>query len=226
MSTTNVRPSTASHFLHNSESSLENTTKLLIEEEPPSNTEWAILCDHFTSTCELEINSGFNEDLNDKHMPVQWPLERLVLSAKIQYLSRQSDIQLTNMSQLGKEWMAKKNNASCLTENSPREPKAKPITSGGSHLLSKEPSTLSGLYANFPPNPTNRHFRGHVLLCESDLWKEWALFGSNLIIYQASIAFLYAICTSIRRDAGGHLEELVDWTELKNSYSPFQCSVR
>lgn len=302
-----------------------NTTKLLIEEDPPSNTEWAILGDHFTSVCELEINSGFNEDLNDKDMPVHWPLERLVLSgvcgevtrsphilqgcikhlilyftmelrfegptsdellhmnqeaiacgeAKIQYLSRQSDIQLVNMSQLGKEWMAKKNNAPRLTENSPREPETQPIANEESrlhtleiiendaldaflrmsaalpHLVStvtsltlrstslgqdfgwfpeslfpktlsqlvalktlnlsvgavfKEPSTLSGLYANFPPNLTNLHFRGPVVLCQSDRWKEWVSAFSNKVFLPRLERLAFVLDLYYMPDEYGRLE--------------------
>ncbi|KAL4739063.1 hypothetical protein BDV11DRAFT_170443 [Aspergillus similis] len=274
------------------------TTKLLIEEDPPSNTEWAILGGHFTNVRDLEIDSGFNEDLNDRDMPVHWPLERLVLSgvcgevtksphilqgrikhlilfftmelrfegptsdelsrmnqeaiargeAKMQYLNRRSDIQLINMSQLGKEWMAKKYNAPGLTENPQPEPETVPtggeesrlrtleiiendaldaflrMSAALPHLVAtvtsltlrstslgrdfawfserlfpktlaqlhaletlnlsvgavfKEPSTLSGLYANFPPNLTTLHLRGPIRLCRSERWEEWVSAFSN-----------------------------------------------
>ncbi|KAL4984217.1 hypothetical protein BDW68DRAFT_167462 [Aspergillus falconensis] len=58
----------------------KDTRKLRIEEDTPSDTEWSILAEHFTSVRDLELESGFNEELNDRNMPVHWPLERLLVS--------------------------------------------------------------------------------------------------------------------------------------------------
>ncbi|WEW58559.1 hypothetical protein PRK78_004027 [Emydomyces testavorans] len=49
---------------------------LRIIEDTPSDTEWAILGDHFTSVTELEMDTGFDEALNDAKMPLHWPLKR------------------------------------------------------------------------------------------------------------------------------------------------------
>lgn len=54
---------------------------LKIEEDPPSDLEWKVLGDHFSQIKELEMDSGFQEDLNDKHMPLHWPIERLLISS-------------------------------------------------------------------------------------------------------------------------------------------------
>lgn len=54
---------------------------LRIEDDTPSDAEWSILSDHFTSVKDLKMNSDFNEDLNDGPLPQHWPLERLVLSS-------------------------------------------------------------------------------------------------------------------------------------------------
>ncbi|KAL4974600.1 hypothetical protein BDW66DRAFT_139557 [Aspergillus desertorum] len=269
-----------------------DTTKLLIEEDPPSNTEWSILGDHFTSVRDLKIDSGFNEYLNDRDMPVHWPVERLTLSdvcgevtksphilhgrikhlilyctagmrfegptsdelyhmndevikrheARLQSLGRNSNIQFINMSQLGEEWMAKKYNNVGLSDNPPLEPENQPVDGEKSRLRTleiiendaldtflrmsaalphvvatvtsltlrstslgrdfdwfseklfpdvlaqldalealnlsvgavfKEPSTLSGLYASFPPNLTTLHFRGPVSLWRAEEWEDW-----------------------------------------------------
>lgn len=53
---------------------------LTIQDDPPSDTEWALLSDHFTGVRDLEIDTGFNEDLNDRKMPLHWPLDRLMIS--------------------------------------------------------------------------------------------------------------------------------------------------
>ncbi|KAJ0421281.1 hypothetical protein BJY00DRAFT_110441 [Aspergillus carlsbadensis] len=58
----------------------KDTTILTIGEDPPSDTEWGILGKHFTSVRDLTMDSGFNEELNDKLMPIHWPLEKLQLS--------------------------------------------------------------------------------------------------------------------------------------------------
>ncbi|KAM5439970.1 hypothetical protein McanMca71_005029 [Microsporum canis] len=54
---------------------------LRIDHDTPSNTEWSLLSKHFTSLKELELEAGYNEDLNDKSMPTHWPLERLQISS-------------------------------------------------------------------------------------------------------------------------------------------------
>ncbi|KAE8368417.1 hypothetical protein BDV27DRAFT_122297 [Aspergillus caelatus] len=56
-----------------------DVTALRIEEETPSNKEWAILGSHFTNIQSLELDSGYNEDLNDKELPLHWPLKRCKL---------------------------------------------------------------------------------------------------------------------------------------------------
>ncbi|GAB1204302.1 hypothetical protein APSETT445_002952 [Aspergillus pseudonomiae] len=57
-------------------------TALRIEEETPSDKEWAILGSHFTNIQSLELESGYNEELNDKELPLHWPLKRCkILSA-------------------------------------------------------------------------------------------------------------------------------------------------
>jgi hypothetical protein len=58
----------------------KDTTILTIGEDPPSDTEWGILGKHFTSVRDLTIDTGFNENLNDRLMPVHWPLEKLQIS--------------------------------------------------------------------------------------------------------------------------------------------------
>jgi hypothetical protein len=54
---------------------------LQIKKDTPSNTEWSLLGNHFTGIKNLEMNSGFNEELNDEIMPLHWPLERLLVSS-------------------------------------------------------------------------------------------------------------------------------------------------
>jgi hypothetical protein len=53
---------------------------LFIDEDTPSDVEWSILGRHFTSVTDLEMESGWNEELNDK-IPLYWPLERLHISS-------------------------------------------------------------------------------------------------------------------------------------------------
>ncbi|KAL5333730.1 hypothetical protein BJX70DRAFT_47659 [Aspergillus crustosus] len=59
----------------------KDITTLTLAEDPPSNSEWDILSSHFTSVRDLTMDSGWNEDLNDRKMPLHWPLERLTLSS-------------------------------------------------------------------------------------------------------------------------------------------------
>lgn len=54
---------------------------LRIEEETPSDIEWDLMGGHFTSIKNLEMDTGFPEDLNDEKMPLHWPLERFLVSS-------------------------------------------------------------------------------------------------------------------------------------------------
>lgn len=56
------------------------STSLTINEDTPSDTEWDILRGHFTSVNDLELDAGFNEDLNN-NIPLDWPLERLSIGS-------------------------------------------------------------------------------------------------------------------------------------------------
>ncbi|RMJ21317.1 hypothetical protein PHISP_07810 [Aspergillus sp. HF37] len=62
--------------------------RLEIQEETPSDADWAQLGAHFTSIKDLTLSSGFNEHLNDSNIPLHWPLERLVLNSACGELSR------------------------------------------------------------------------------------------------------------------------------------------
>lgn len=66
-------------------SQLENIPKetqtLLVDEDTPSDTEWALLGEHFNNLNDLKVNTGFNEELNDEKMPLEWPLKRLEISS-------------------------------------------------------------------------------------------------------------------------------------------------
>jgi hypothetical protein len=54
---------------------------LRIEDDTPSNSEWSLLGDHFTQIQDLEIRTGWNENLNDEKIPLHWPLERLYIDS-------------------------------------------------------------------------------------------------------------------------------------------------
>lgn len=54
---------------------------LLIDEDTPSDTEWALLGEHFNNVSDLQVSTGWNEELNDEKMPLQWPLQRLSISS-------------------------------------------------------------------------------------------------------------------------------------------------
>ncbi|KAJ5519141.1 hypothetical protein N7453_001563 [Penicillium expansum] len=56
-------------------------TNLVIDEDTPSDAEWALLGAHLKNVEELELESGFNEDLDDKRLPLHWPLKKLTLSS-------------------------------------------------------------------------------------------------------------------------------------------------
>jgi hypothetical protein len=53
---------------------------LKITEDTPSDVEWALLGNHFSNIKDLEMRTGFNEELNDAELPTHWPLERLFVS--------------------------------------------------------------------------------------------------------------------------------------------------
>ncbi|KAJ5652918.1 hypothetical protein N7507_010344 [Penicillium longicatenatum] len=63
------------------ESISKNATHLLIDKDTPSDAEWALLGAHFHSVEDLELESGFNEELNDKNIPLHWPLKRLEIGS-------------------------------------------------------------------------------------------------------------------------------------------------
>ncbi|RAH85542.1 hypothetical protein BO86DRAFT_445465 [Aspergillus japonicus CBS 114.51] len=58
-----------------------DTDTLIIQNDTPSDAEWAILGLHFPLIRNLEIHTGYNEDLNDRHIPSHWPLSRLLISS-------------------------------------------------------------------------------------------------------------------------------------------------
>lgn len=74
-------PDLESHLQQKLQSISKNVTHLLIDKDTPSNVEWAILGAHFNNVEDLELESGFNEELNDRNIPLHWPLKRLALSS-------------------------------------------------------------------------------------------------------------------------------------------------
>lgn len=68
-----------SHLLNQLQSVPQGTKYLRLDEDTPSDKEWALLGAHFSKVENLELESGFNEELNDKHIPSHWPLQRLEL---------------------------------------------------------------------------------------------------------------------------------------------------
>lgn len=66
-------------------SQLQNAQKdiqsLKIDHDTPSDTEWRLISDHFSDVQNLEMESGFNEELNDGLIPTNWPIERLLVSS-------------------------------------------------------------------------------------------------------------------------------------------------
>ncbi|KAH8434098.1 uncharacterized protein LDX57_011736 [Aspergillus melleus] len=58
-----------------------DTQFLEITEDTPSNVEWELLRNHLNQIKDLEMCSGFNEELNDAELPEHWPLERLCVSS-------------------------------------------------------------------------------------------------------------------------------------------------
>ncbi|KAK2755107.1 hypothetical protein FQN54_006636 [Arachnomyces sp. PD_36] len=69
------------HLLSQLEKIPKNAPKLLIDKDTPSDTEWAILGEHFSHVNDLHLSTGWNEELNDQLMPSNWPLERLTLDS-------------------------------------------------------------------------------------------------------------------------------------------------
>ncbi|KAL1956044.1 hypothetical protein VTO42DRAFT_7859 [Malbranchea cinnamomea] len=59
----------------------KDAENLVIDEDTPSNVEWRLLGDHFTNVKNLELDAGFNEDLNDRNIPLHWPLKRLMYAS-------------------------------------------------------------------------------------------------------------------------------------------------
>ncbi|KAL9105616.1 MAG: hypothetical protein Q9227_009228 [Pyrenula ochraceoflavens] len=53
---------------------------LTIEDNTPSDLQWAILGSHFTSVRDLKLIAGFHECLNDEKIPLHWPLEKLFIA--------------------------------------------------------------------------------------------------------------------------------------------------
>ncbi|KAJ5537562.1 hypothetical protein N7494_007041 [Penicillium frequentans] len=74
-------PNLEKHLQQQLKSISKNVTRLLIDEDTPSDAEWALLGAHFNNVEDLELESGFNEQLNDKNIPFHWPLKRLALSS-------------------------------------------------------------------------------------------------------------------------------------------------
>ncbi|KAL4796687.1 hypothetical protein BDV19DRAFT_387878 [Aspergillus venezuelensis] len=58
----------------------KDASNLSITEDTPSDTEWNILSAHFIAVRELEMSTGFNEELNDSKMPIHWPIEKMELA--------------------------------------------------------------------------------------------------------------------------------------------------
>lgn len=59
-----------------------DTPYLRIDDDAPSGDEWDLLGSHFIAVENLELESGFNEHLND-NIPLHWPLQRLQLSSAV-----------------------------------------------------------------------------------------------------------------------------------------------
>lgn len=51
--------------------------------DTPSDAEWKILGSHFSSVEFLQLRAGFNEDLNDKGIPLHWPVQKLEISDSV-----------------------------------------------------------------------------------------------------------------------------------------------
>ncbi|KKY27086.1 hypothetical protein UCDDS831_g00945 [Diplodia seriata] len=55
--------------------------KLYLAKDIPSNDHWVLLSNHFTSVKDLHLDSGWNERLNDRDIPLHWPLEKITISS-------------------------------------------------------------------------------------------------------------------------------------------------
>ncbi|KAF3401881.1 hypothetical protein F1880_009906 [Penicillium rolfsii] len=66
----------------------KNTRYLQVEGDTPSDTEWTILGSHFSNIEHLYLRAGFNEDLNDKGIPLHWPLQKLEFSDSVSEVFR------------------------------------------------------------------------------------------------------------------------------------------
>jgi len=66
----------------------KDTRYLRIDETAPSNDHWALLGAHFTAIENLELESGFEELLNDRNIPLHWPLQRLELRSATSELAQ------------------------------------------------------------------------------------------------------------------------------------------
>lgn len=73
-------PDHKTHLLAQLDNIPRSARALCVTEDTPSNTEWGLLGEHFTDIQDLELEAGFNEDLNDTKLPTEWPLERLLIS--------------------------------------------------------------------------------------------------------------------------------------------------
>lgn len=58
----------------------QDTHCLRITEDTPSHIEWSLLSKHFRNIQDLELHTGFNEELTDDGIPAHWPLKRLFIS--------------------------------------------------------------------------------------------------------------------------------------------------
>ncbi|OJD37906.1 uncharacterized protein BKCO1_5000111 [Diplodia corticola] len=59
----------------------QDAENLHLDEEIPTNDAWVSLSKHFTSVKDLHMDSGWNEELNDRDIPLHWPLEKLTISS-------------------------------------------------------------------------------------------------------------------------------------------------
>ncbi|KAJ5931122.1 hypothetical protein N7466_006615 [Penicillium verhagenii] len=74
-------PDHKSHLQEQLQSISSTVTHLLVDNDTPSNTEWDLLGAHFKQVENLQLESGFNEELNDKNIPLHWPLKNLELGS-------------------------------------------------------------------------------------------------------------------------------------------------
>lgn len=72
-------------YMETLQSQLQNAQKeiqsLKIDGDTPSDVEWKLMGAHFNDVQNLEIESGYNEELNDALIPTHWPIERLLISS-------------------------------------------------------------------------------------------------------------------------------------------------